>query len=84
METDSRVLVQACKGKVGEAIFGTIVGDCIELLKNINPVLVKFTYCSANSVVHALAKATYSMSDVREWLNSPPNFIMHVLEKDMV
>ena len=84
METDSQVLVQACNGSPGEAIFGTIVGDCNELLKHINPVLVKFTYRSANSVAHSLAKATCSMSEEREWLDSPPDFILHVLERDMI
>lgn len=71
-ETDSQVLVAACKGGQGETIFGTIVGDCIELMKHIKPVLVKFVYRSANCVAHALARATYSMSEAREWVNAPP------------
>ncbi|XP_074378629.1 uncharacterized protein LOC141720175 [Apium graveolens] len=84
MESDSRMLVQACNGSPGEAMFGTIVGDCIQLLKHINPVLVRFTYRSANSVAHALAKANYSMSGEREWLDSPSGFILHVLENDSI
>lgn len=72
IESDSQILVNACKGSPGEAIFGTIVGDCIQILKHINPVLVRFVYRSANSVAHALAKATYSMSEDREWVATPP------------
>lgn len=66
METDSRVLVQACNGKPGEAIFGTLVDDCIQLLKHINLVLVKFIYRSVNNVTHTLDKIAYSMSEARE------------------
>lgn len=84
IETDSQVLVNACKGDSGEALFGTIVGDCIQLLKHINPVLVKFVYRSANRVAHAMEKASYSMSDVEEWGVTPPEFIMPVLQEDLI
>ncbi|XP_074359672.1 uncharacterized protein LOC141699722 [Apium graveolens] len=63
IETDSYALAAACNGRPGEALFGTIVMDCIQLLKHINQVLVVFIYRSANSVVHRLAKAAYFMSD---------------------
>lgn len=78
------MLVNACKGDSGEALFGTIVGDCIQFLKHINPVLIKFVYRSANRVAHAMAKASYSMSDVEEWGAIPPEFIMHVLQEDLI
>ncbi|XP_074346112.1 uncharacterized protein LOC141684874 [Apium graveolens] len=65
-ETDSRVLVQACNRAPDNSYFGTIVGDCIQLLKHINPVLFQFAFRSANSVAHTLARATYSMSDKGE------------------
>lgn len=71
METDSQVLVAACNGGPGEAIFGVIVDDCIKLLKHINSVLIRFAYRSANSVTYALAKVTYSMSEGGEWFDSP-------------
>nr|XP_017222865.1 PREDICTED: uncharacterized protein LOC108199532 isoform X2 [Daucus carota subsp. sativus] len=63
-QSDSKVLVNACNGKAGEAYFGTIVLDCVQLLKHINHVLVEFIYRSANSVAHLLAQAAYSMSDL--------------------
>ncbi|XP_074374105.1 uncharacterized protein LOC141714486 [Apium graveolens] len=65
-ETDSKELMQACKKAPGESHFGTIVGDCLHLLKHINQVLVQFAFRSANSVAHELARATHSMSDKGE------------------
>lgn len=82
IETDSQVLVTACNGNPGEAMYGTIVGDCIQLLKHINPVLLRFVYRSANRVAHVLA--TYSESEEREWIDIPPDFISHVLKSDLV
>lgn len=74
----------ACNGKPGEAFFGTIVLDCIQLLKHINPVLVEFVYRSANSVAHLLAKVTYSMSGLEEWYDNPPHFLTHVIDMDVI
>lgn len=82
IETDSKCLVTACKGTPGEAFFGTLVSDCVHLLKHIDSVLVKFVYRSANVVAHELAKAAYSTSDPGEWYTTPPSFIYHVLEVD--
>lgn len=81
-ESDSKCLVTACNGSPGEAFFGTLVSDCVYLLKHISPVLVRFSYRSANTVAHELARAAYSMSDIGEWYVIPPNFISHVLEID--
>lgn len=43
-ETDLKSLVSACNGYPGEAFFGTLVLDCVHLLKHINNVPVKFVY----------------------------------------
>lgn len=71
MVTDSQMLAEACNGRPGEAIFGIIVQDCVNLLKHINPVLVRFVYRSTNNVAHTLAKAAYSMSGGGEWFDNP-------------
>lgn len=84
IETDSKVIVDACTGGKGESYFGTIMNNCIELLKHINPVLVRFVYRSANNVAHELAKAAFSMSDVGEWFVNPPDFLKYVLDKDLI
>lgn len=46
METDSLVLVAACNGGPREVAIGSVVGDCLRLLKRIHPspMLVKFVY----------------------------------------
>lgn len=84
VETDARTLVQACKRDPEESFFGTIVGDCTRLLKHINEVLIQFAFRSANSVAHNLARAAYSMSDNGEWFVTPPEFLSHVLELDII
>ncbi|KAL8099398.1 hypothetical protein AgCh_031876 [Apium graveolens] len=62
-ETDSYVLADAFNGRPVEAIFGTIVMDCIHMLKHINSVL-DFFYRSANSAANLFAQTVYSMPDV--------------------
>lgn len=84
IETDCKVLVDACNGGPGEAYFGTIVKECTQLLKHINPVLVRFIYRSANRVAHKVAKAAYSMSGIGEWLDNPPDFIKFVRNNDLI
>lgn len=83
-ETDHHALALACNGRPGKAFFGTIVENCLVLLKHINPVLVEFVYRSANMVAHVLAQACYSMPDLGEWTTTPPSFISHVLEMDLI
>ncbi|KAL8115005.1 hypothetical protein AgCh_021723 [Apium graveolens] len=83
-ETDSYVLADACNGSTGRSLFDTIVTDCIELIKHISPVLFSFAYRSANNVAHVLAQTTCSMSDVGEWYVTPPNFLIHALDLDLI
>lgn len=65
-------------------MFGTIIMDCVQLVKHINPVPVNFAYRSANTVAHMLAQATCSMTDMGEWYATPPSFLVRVLELDLV
>ncbi|KAF2284584.1 hypothetical protein GH714_027317 [Hevea brasiliensis] len=37
---------------------------------------------SANGVAHRLARATHSVSDVGEWIDHPPDFIVQALSED--
>lgn len=83
-ETDSYVLAAACNGNAGEAFFGTIVRDCMHFFQHVKPVLVTFIYRSANSAAHVLAKAVYSMPDTGEWHVTPPSFLNHVLDLEMI
>ncbi|XP_074368774.1 uncharacterized protein LOC141708859 [Apium graveolens] len=81
-ETDAKLLAEACKGVQRWTYFHTIVLDSIELFKNYDDVLVEFILRSANEVAHRLARATYSMSGVKEWVHNPPSFICDVLSLD--
>ncbi|XP_074336657.1 uncharacterized protein LOC141673820 [Apium graveolens] len=83
-ETDSQSLASACYGEEGCAYFNTIEGDCKLILKHFNHMLVKFAFRSANCVAHELARTTHSMSDLGEWHVTPPIFLNHVLEFDLV
>lgn len=79
-ETDSRQLLDACKGKQGAGYFHTIVSDCVGLCKNFDQVLISFVHRSVNSVAHCLA--THSLSNLREWFEYPPQFICHDPDSD--
>lgn len=81
-QSDSKSLVNACNGMIGEAYFDTIVNDCVQLLKHINQVQLEFVYRYVNSVAHMLAKATHSMSGLGEWNVTPPDLIYDVLQSD--
>ncbi|XP_074374530.1 uncharacterized protein LOC141714933 [Apium graveolens] len=78
-ESDSKLPVDALTGNRGKSYFDTIVNDCVDLLKHFNDVLVVFTYRSANSVAHTLAKAAHSISGPQEWLNTAPEVIEFII-----
>ena len=44
-------------------------------MKHFDNVLIEFVYRSANGVAHLLVTAAHSMSDLGEWLVTPPEFI---------
>ncbi|XP_074324152.1 uncharacterized protein LOC141661069 [Apium graveolens] len=75
-ESDSKVLEEAVNGEGGQSYFHTIVDDCRDILKHFDKVLMMFVPRSANTVAHLLAKATYSMSGLQEWLFTAPEFII--------
>lgn len=82
-ETDSQVLVRACKSATGSSYFYTIVRDCIDLFQHFDEVKVCFMYRSANQVAHALARAAYSFPGYREWHESAPEFLHDVICYDV-
>lgn len=83
-ETDAKQLADACKDVPGESYFHTIVMDCVDFSKHLEQVLIEFTNRSANDVAHRLAWVAYSMSDVKEWINTPPDFIYESLVYDSI
>ncbi|XP_074356319.1 uncharacterized protein LOC141696024 [Apium graveolens] len=76
-ECDAKQVVDAIHAEEWRSYFDTIIGDCKDILKHSNEVLVVFGSRSANRITHLLATATYSMSDSQEWLVSAPDFIMY-------
>lgn len=83
-ETDSYVLAAACNCSLGEAFFGSIVMDCIHMFQHVNHVLVDFVYHSANSAPHVLTQTICSMPDIGDWYVTPPKFLTHVLDLEMI
>lgn len=81
-ETDSMLLVKACKREHGRSFFHTPVRDCIDYFKHFDQVQVKFVRKSANGIAHLLAKATYSTLDIQEWVNDDPEFILDAMVLD--
>lgn len=81
-ETDSKQLADACRNVQGASYFHTIVSDYVDYYKHFENVLVQFVRRSANVVAHKLARATYSSSDVKVWVNTPPEFILESLVYD--
>lgn len=75
-ESDAKLLVDAFSGRQGRSFFDTIVDDCRELLKHFVEVSIVFVHRYANSVAHALAQATYSLSGLKEWYSVAPDFIL--------
>ncbi|XP_050238464.1 uncharacterized protein LOC126687956 [Mercurialis annua] len=56
--------------------------DCVSLLNSLVDIKVIFVYHFANCVVHSLARATYSMTGRKVWVDSPPYFLTDVLRAD--
>lgn len=83
-ETDAKLVADAINKVKGCAYFHTIILDCVELLKHFDNVLVQFVHRSANVVAHTLARATYSMSGIREWRDVAPDFIYDVMILDSI
>ena len=83
-ETDSKLLADACNGNPGRSYFHSIVGDCVESIKQFEDVLVRFVPRSANEIAHLLARVSRSMSDLKEWDSVAPNFLSDVLSSDLI
>ncbi|XP_074323039.1 uncharacterized protein LOC141659986 [Apium graveolens] len=83
-ESDAKGMVEAINGGSGSSYFHMIIEDCREIHKYFSEVLVVFTYRSANTLAHLLAKATYFMSGNQEWLLTAPEFISCIVDVEKV
>lgn len=78
-ETGSKILDDACKRAHDNSYFDTIIMDCIDLFNQFDDVLVLFIHRFTNDTVHLLVKAAHSMSGFREWHDTVPDVIQHVI-----
>ncbi|KAK6128265.1 hypothetical protein DH2020_037992 [Rehmannia glutinosa] len=84
VETDSLCVIQAIWGKAfSNSYFSTVIGDCINMLRELPLVSCVFVRRSVNRVAHGLAKAMDSMSGVVVWENTPLSFICNLLLSDI-
>lgn len=83
-ESDAKTVVDAIQGFSGQSLFHMILEDCRELLTHFEEVLVVFVPRSANSVAHAIAQVTHSMSGLREWYDTAHNFLICNLEMNLI
>ncbi|XP_019158568.1 PREDICTED: uncharacterized protein LOC109155338 [Ipomoea nil] len=84
IEMDSQVLFHAIRSAAFNSAFGLLVDDIKNLASDIGDVEFNCVRRSANSAAHTLARAVFSMSDCGEWLDSPPSFLVNVLEADLM
>ena len=75
-ETDSNWLEDVHNGNPGRSYFHSTIGDCVELFKHFENVLVCIVPRSANEVAHLLAKVSRSMSDFQKWEDVAPNLLL--------
>ncbi|KAK3206917.1 hypothetical protein Dsin_020963 [Dipteronia sinensis] len=80
MEIDALKVFQALKSQASDPnYFGPIIDECKVFLKEINDCNVCYVRRSANTVAHALARASCSVSDVHVWGSVPPYFLCNAL-----
>ncbi|XP_074352117.1 uncharacterized protein LOC141691281 [Apium graveolens] len=82
MELDCLSVVEAIRCKASdEPYFGTVIEDFLDLLKDLRSSFVYFVRRSANSVAHAIDRASSSMFGHEEW-SCVPSFLIDVIAKD--
>ena len=84
-EMDALLVVQAIQHPIQDnSLFGTVIADCVCLLKEMPSCQVSFIPRSVNVVVHCLARASHSMPGLYEWGSVPPHFLFDVISDDSV
>ena len=79
IESDAKFTVESIRSSASPSSYDLIVEDCKHLLSFFNDVKLRFVHKSANSIAHLLARGSGSMSDLVEWDNQPPPFIIPLL-----
>ncbi|KAL6578159.1 hypothetical protein OROMI_010487 [Orobanche minor] len=83
IELDSLIVVQAFHSKIKYSSYlGSIMSDCVSIVKDLGSYLVYFVKRPANVATHVLARKANSMFDRKEWL-AVPSFLINVLIQDL-
>lgn len=79
LELDSLGVVLAFKGKeMDSSYMGAIIKECRTIFKELRSCSVYYERRSPNSVAHAFARETISISECKEWCDAP-FFLISVL-----
>ncbi|CAH9124076.1 unnamed protein product [Cuscuta epithymum] len=84
IETDAQLVSTGVIAEPGASYFDLLVDDIRQMLALEANFSVKHVSRSANRVAHALAGVAVSLSDCREFFNSPPECIVSHLANDLV
>lgn len=82
-ELDSLLVVQGARRKGRDlSYFGSIMDDCISVLKDVKSSSVHFAKRSANMAAHRIDREVISISDRKEW-NFIPSFLINIISQDL-
>ncbi|XP_057993055.1 uncharacterized protein LOC110651573 [Hevea brasiliensis] len=84
IESDALGVIQALKDPFYQdsSSFGLLISYYKSHLSEIDSVIFAHVYRSINGVAHRLARAIHSVSNVGEWIDHPPDFIVQALSED--
>ncbi|XP_031091124.1 uncharacterized protein LOC115996122 [Ipomoea triloba] len=84
VEMDSQIVYNALHKPSFISAFGMLVDDVKELASMIYDVNFRFVKRSANCAAHTVAREAFSVSGYREWLDTPPLFLVSCLASDLM
>lgn len=80
VETYSLLVAHAINANCKDnSVFGSIIGDCVDMICHAPDLVATHVYKSANRVTHFLARASISKSDLYVWGYSPPQSISFLI-----
>lgn len=83
VEIDALLVLQGLHTAGNVSYFDLLLLDVKDTLSLFSHVSISFVKRSANRIAHLLAGESVSLSDCKEWLYHPPNFICNALFSDM-
>ncbi|XP_019189013.1 PREDICTED: uncharacterized protein LOC109183388 [Ipomoea nil] len=84
VETDSQLYFNTLRSESFVSTFGFLTDDVKQVASMLNRVNFAYVKRSANRAVHALTREAVSMSGPEEWLDVPPNYLVPILDYDLM